>query len=538
MNTTTANPLSSEVARRRTFAIISHPDAGKTTLTEKLLLYGRAIHSAGAVKARTGQKTATSDWMELEKQRGISVTSTVLQFPYQGFVINLLDTPGHNDFSADTYRTLTAADSVVMLVDYAKGVEAQTRKLFSVCRDRGIPIFTFVNKMDHDGLGPLAVMEDIEKALGLHSVPMNWPIGDGVDFRGVYDRTNREIHIYQRSARGATRAEEIIVGIDDPQTPKLLGEAHHKQLLEDIDLLNVAAEPFDDKRVRSGELTPMFFGSALTNFGVELFLKQFIHLAPNPGPRHSTEGSVIQPSDGFSAFVFKIQANMNPEHRDRIAFLRIVSGEFNKDMEVTHVQSGKTLKISRPQRVFAQERETIEKAYAGDIFGIPNPGFLRLGDTLIESGKANFDEVPHFTPEIFATIENRDAARYKHFEKGVTQLVQEGLVDLFSNPKSTYKQYFLGAVGQLQFDVVKFRLANEYGVNADITMMPHNLIAWVGGDVSALDSIFLSGDLKRLEDSSGNTVIISSSEFQLKHLGQKLPGVTLLRGPNGKPLAL
>lgn len=527
--------LQEAAQQRRTFAIISHPDAGKTTLTEKLLLYGGAIQLAGTVKAKASHRRATSDWMELEKQRGISVTSTVLQFPYEGHTINLLDTPGHNDFSADTYRTLTAADSAVMLVDNAKGVEAQTRKLFAVCRRRGIPIFTFVNKMDHEGMGPLAIMEDIEAALGIRSVPMNWPIGQGSTFTGVYDRQTRLIHLYQKTVRGATKAEVGSISIDDPEAASFLGDEHYNQLVEEIDLLDIAADPFDADRVAAGDLTPIFFGSALTNFGVEPFLKTFITLAPPPASRRAEE-TVVHPEDDFTAFVFKIQANMNPEHRDRIAFLRIVSGSFEKDMDVIHVQSGKEFKISRPQRVFAQEREILEEAYPGDIIGIPNPGFLRLGDTLALNQKVRYDEVPGFTPEIFAAISSLDASRFKHFDKGVHQLAQEGLIDLFEDPDGHSKQYIFGAVGALQFDVVKFRLQTEYGCKTATMPLSQSLIAWVKGDLKELDSFYMGSDIRRLLDTQGRTVLLFNSQFQMNHMAGRAKGFQLLSEPEGQPI--
>jgi peptide chain release factor 3 len=524
--------LASETARRRAFAIISHPDAGKTTLTEKLLLYGGAIQLAGSVKARRSQRKATSDWMEMEKQRGISVTSTVLQFEYQGYVLNLLDTPGHNDFSADTYRTLTAADSAVMLVDNAKGVEAQTKKLFAVCRQRGIPIFTFVNKMDHEGLGPLNLLSEIEEALGIRSVPMNWPIGDGSEFRGVYDRATAMVHIYERTARGATKAGLEVVAFSDPQLPAILGQAAYDKLCEDIDLIDIAAEPFNEERVAKGELTPVFFGSALTNFGVEPFLQRFIGMAPPPTPRFAGD-TLVTTDASFSGFVFKIQANMNPEHRDRIAFLRVVSGVFEKDMEAIHVQSGKTMKISRPQRLFAQDRETVESAFPGDVIGIPNPGTLRLGDTLRELPGPGFDEVPVFAPETFAALRNLDTSKFKQFEKGVQQLVQEGLVELFEEPSSLQKEYILGAVGQLQFDVVLFRLASEYGIKAEIGPLPQNLIVWVEGSDQPLRDGYLGSGMKLLKDRDGQTVLLASSEFGLKFLIKKHPEIRFLASPGG-----
>lgn len=518
-----------ETSRRRTFAIISHPDAGKTTLTEKLLLYSGAIQSAGSVKARTNQKKATSDWMELEKQRGISVTSTVLQFPYKEYTLNLLDTPGHNDFSADTYRTLTAADSAVMIVDYAKGVEAQTRKLFEVCSRRGIPIFTFVNKLDHDGLGPLSVMENIDAALGMTCVPMNWPIGEGIEFRGVYDRASKVVHLFQRTARGASKVTTDSIHIDDPMVQELLSPALYAQLLEDIELLDFAHDQLDFELVKSGKQSPMYFGSAITNFGVEPFLNSFLEFAPPPESRADRNGEMIPVANEFSAFVFKIQANMNPEHRDRIAFLRIVSGEFEKDMEVIHVQSGKTLRLSRPQRVFASERETIETAFPGDIIGIPNPGYLLLGDTLGLNSKISYDEVPAFSPEIFATMSNADPSRFKHFDKGVLQLAAEGLIDLFHDPKSEAKHYVLGAVGMLQFDVVKFRMEGEYGVRTEMMSLPQKLIRWVEDKENELADIYITNDIRQLIDANGNKVLLFNTEFQMNFLEGKLKTAKLLK---------
>lgn len=517
-----------EVSQRRTFAIISHPDAGKTTLTEKLLLYSGAIQSAGSVKGKATQKKATSDWMELEKQRGISVTSTVLQFPYRDYVLNLLDTPGHNDFSADTYRTLTAADSAVMIVDYAKGVEAQTRKLFAVCSDRGIPIFTFVNKLDHDGLGPLALMENIDEALGMTCVPMNWPIGEGLDFRGVYDRATKTVELFTKGDRGAKKAVTSSLHIDDSSASEILGRANYEKLIEDIELLDVAQDPIDLELVAQGKQSPMYFGSALTNFGVEAFLNSFLTIAPAPHGRSTIDGGDTKTTDDFSAFIFKIQANMNPEHRDRIVFIRIVSGKFEKDMEVVHVQSGKTLRLSRPQRVFAHERETIEEAYPGDIIGIPNPGYLLLGDTLTSGKTVTYSEVPTFTPEMFATISNMDASRFKHYDKGVMQLAAEGLIELFSDPRSDQKQYILGAVGMLQFEVVQFRLATEYGVKTDFGVMNQRFIRWYQGDVTELDGIYLPTGSKRVLDKNGNLAILFGSEYEVGALQGKLKDAKLL----------
>ena len=511
-----------EASRRRTFAIISHPDAGKTTLTEKLLLYGGAIQSAGAVKARSAGKKATSDWMELEKQRGISVTSTVLQFEYGDHVLNLLDTPGHNDFSADTYRTLTAADSAVMVIDFAKGVEPQTTKLFAVCKQRGTPIFTFVNKLDHDGLGPVEILENIEKYLGLTCVPVNWPIGDGIAFQGIYVRDRKEVVLYQRVARGSTKATQSTVSLNDPDLPELIGQAQYDKLIEDIELLDIATEPLTSEGVLTGRISPMYFGSALTNFGVDQFLDSFIQMAPSPETVETVK------SDEFSAFVFKIQANMNPDHRDRIAFLRVVSGKFEKDMDVTHVNSKKAMKLTRPVRIFGSDRETILEAFPGDIIGIPNPGFLRLGDTLSTDPALSYDRVPQFVPELFASVMNNDTTKFKQYEKGIEQLAEEGLVNLFLDATSSQRQYVLGAVGELQFDVVTFRMKTEYNIDIRFQRLPHPHIRWFDGNEGELNRLFFTSDVKRLRDLKGRLVLLFSSPFQITNFETKLTESRLL----------
>ncbi len=520
--------VAEEANRRRTFAIISHPDAGKTTLTEKLLLYGGAIQLAGSVKAGRNQRKATSDWMELEKARGISVTSTVLQFEYGGNVLNLLDTPGHNDFSADTYRTLTAADSAVMLIDNAKGVEAQTKKLYAVCSQRGIPIFTFVNKMDQPGRGPLALLTEVEETLGIRSVPVNWPIGQGSEFKGVFDRETKQVHLFQRSARGASKAALEILAMDDPRLESLIGEELYLTLLEDIELLEIAGEELNLDKVLAGELTPVFFGSAITNFGVELFLERFMKIAPSPGPRQTDKGPVDieQP---FSGFVFKIQANMDPNHRDRIAFLRVVSGHFEKDMEVTHLRTNKQMRLSRPQRLFGQDRETVEEAYPGDVIGLSNPGAFQLGDTLSESGSMKFDEVPSFPPETFSFIRSTDVGRLKHFEKGINQLTEEGLVDLLWDRRSARHEPILAAVGQLQFEVVQYRLLAEYGVKTQLEPMVYEHIRWLEGDRPTIDAVYWGQNGRLFEDNFGNPVLLVTNEWTLGYLQEQNPKITFHR---------
>ncbi|MDD4745421.1 MAG: peptide chain release factor 3, partial [Eubacteriales bacterium] len=410
--------LGSEIARRRTFAIISHPDAGKTTMTEKLLLYGGAIHLAGTVKSRKASRHATSDWMEIEKQRGISVTSSVMQFDYNGFCINILDTPGHQDFSEDTYRTLCAADAAVMLIDGAKGVEAQTIKLFTVCRQRQIPIFTFINKMDRAARNPFDLMDELEKVLGINSIPINWPIGTDGDFQGVYNRKLNRIERFDASKgdHGASMVKVKVASLDDPSLASIIGASYQERLMSDIELLDIAGDDLDMERILAGELTPVFFGSALSNFGVETFLNEFLAMAPPPAPRKSNEGPIRPDEDFFSGFVFKIQANMNPGHRDRMAFIRICSGKFEKGMEVNHARLGKAVRLTQPQQFMAQERNIIEEAYAGDIIGIFDPGLFQISDTLSTGSRTlAFEDIPVFPPEHFARVSPADSMKRKQF---------------------------------------------------------------------------------------------------------------------------
>ncbi|MBC8064761.1 MAG: peptide chain release factor 3 [Chlorobia bacterium] len=531
------SPITLEAQRRRTFAIISHPDAGKTTLTEKLLLYGGAIQLAGSVKARHNQRAATSDWMELEKQRGISITSTVLQFEYRDHVLNLLDTPGHDDFSADTYRTLTAADSAVMLIDNAKGTEAQTKKLFAVCKQRGIPIFTFVNKLDHEGPGPLAILADLEASLGIHSVPINWPIGQGRDFKGICDRDTRTVHLYEKVAHGSTRATTRTISLDDPLLLGIIGQELHSKLLEDLDLLSIAGESLDLDRVLAGDLTPVFFGSALTNFGVSLFLDSFLAMAPNPVKRIREIADEAN-TESFSGFVFKIQANMDPNHRDRISFMRVVTGAFEKDMEALNQRSGKRLKLSRPQRLFAQERETVETAFPGDIVGLTNPGAFQLGDTVTTNPKIRYDEVPEFVPEVFARLTSMDVARLKHFEKGIQQLSQEGLIQLLWDTRSHRKEPILGAVGKLQFEVVQHRLMSEYGVKTSLEPLPYEIINWLDGDKAEIEGIYWGTNAYRLNDHNEVPVVLIMTEWNRAYLEKQNPKVRFLASPSSSFTAL
>jgi peptide chain release factor 3 len=470
--------MSREYEKRRTFAIISHPDAGKTTLTEKLLLYGGAIHSAGAVKARRAQRSATSDWMELEKKRGISVTSSVLQFDFGGIRYNLLDTPGHQDFSEDTYRTLTAADCAIMLIDAAKGVEEQTKKLFHVCRMRGTPIVTFVNKLDRPARDPFNLMSEVEEVLGLQTVPITWPVGSGDLFKGVYDMQGKRVLTFERTAKNARKAPVKVGGIEDPKLGELLGEEQAEELQMAVELLEGAGDDWDRERFLNGEISPVFFGSALTNFGVEPFLEDFADICPLPGPRETNEGEVSPGDDRFTAFVFKVQANMDPAHRDRIAFMRICSGKFESGMRVHHYRLGKKIRLARAEQLFADERQTVHEAWAGDIVGLHDPGLYRIGDTVASGGPLTFDAVPRFSPEHFARVELVDPLKRKQLQKGLDQLSEEGTVQLFYEP-GREKDPICGVVGQLQFDVLAYRLQHEYGADVRIDRLGYAFARWV-----------------------------------------------------------
>ncbi|QQE80100.1 peptide chain release factor 3 [Alicyclobacillus sp. SO9] len=509
---------------RRTFAIISHPDAGKTTLTEKLLLFGGAIREAGTVKGKKARRHATSDWMEIEKQRGISVTSTVLQFKYQGLRVNILDTPGHEDFSEDTYRTLTAADSAVMLIDAAKGVEPQTIKLFEVCRMRGIPIFTFINKLDRQGKEPLELLEEIEAVLGIRSCPMNWPIGMGANFQGIYNRDDCRFERF--TERGVDTTDIEASDIDSPVLRDVLGEQLHEQLKEEVMLLDIAGDPFDAELVAQGQLTPVFFGSAIANFGVATFLNQFIRLAPAPGPRKTDKGPVEPESPSFSGFVFKIQANMNPAHRDRVAFIRICSGQFERGMSVNHVRTGKKIALSQPQQFFGQGREIIDEAFPGDIIGIFDPGAFRIGDTLAESGSFQFEKLPQFSPEHFARVMVKNTLKYKQFHKGLEQIAEEGAIQVFRQSNRT-EDLLLGAVGQLQFQVFEYRMKAEYGAEVQLTNLPYSYARWIetSEPIDRLNYDRYSNML--VKDNDDRSVMLFENEFSIRRTADNNPGVTL-----------
>ena len=519
--------LEDEIKRRRTFAIISHPDAGKTTLTEKFLLYGGAIAQAGAVKGKKNSRHAVSDWMEIEKQRGISVTSSVMQFQYENYCINILDTPGHQDFSEDTYRTLMAADSAVMVIDASKGVENQTRKLFKVCVMRHIPIFTFVNKMDRESRNPFDLMEQIESELGIQTYPVNWPIGSGKEFKGVYDRDKKHIISFEASG-GQHQVAATEVDLSDPSLDSLIGEDLHSTLCDDIELLDGASYEFDIEKVRKGELSPVFFGSALTNFGVEPFLENFLEMTTSPTPRNSSAG-IIDPFDPeFSAFVFKIQANMNKAHRDRITFLRICSGKFDKDMEVLHVQGNKKLRLSQPQQIMAQEREIIDEAYAGDIIGVFDPGIFAIGDTICSPKKKfEFESIPTFAPEHFMRVRQKDTLKRKQFVKGTTQIAQEGAIQIFHEPDSGMEEVIVGVVGVLQLEVFEYRMKNEYNVDLFKEGLPYSYIRWIDNKDIDPKTLKLSSDTKLVKDFRDNYLLLFTSEWNIRWALERNEGLEL-----------
>jgi len=522
--------LELETNRRRTFAIISHPDAGKTTLTEKLLLYGGAIRLAGSVKSRKAQKHAVSDWMEIEKQRGISVTSSVLQFDYDGHRVNILDTPGHQDFSEDTYRTLIAADSAVMLIDVAKGVEEQTKKLFHVCRQRGIPVFTFVNKLDRFGKSPFELMEEIEQVLGIRAYPMNWPVGIHGSYVGVYNRQLAQVELFERDgSHGQSILPSTMGSVSDPAFREILGEDAHKALCEDIELLDMAGDAFDLDQVKAGKLTPMFFGSAMTNFGVRPFLEEFLKLAPPPSAHLSNEGSLVPVNEEFSAFVFKIQANMNPAHRDRLAFIRICSGKFTRGMSVYHVQSGKNIKLAQPQQFLAQERTIIDEAYPGDIIGLFDAGVFNIGDTLCqEDAKFRFQDFPSFPPEQFARVQPKDTMKRKQFVKGMTQLTQEGAVQVFRQHDSAVEAFIIGVVGALQFEVLEYRLKNEYSVDIIMDRLSFSVARWLVGPEAAIKSMKSIDSGMIIHDIKERPVLLLSNEWAIRWVSERNPDVEFL----------
>ena len=521
--------IKSEIEKRRTFAIISHPDAGKTTLTEKFLLYGGAINLAGSVKGKKTAKHAVSDWMEIEKERGISVTSSVLQFNYGGYCINILDTPGHEDFSEDTYRTLMAADSAVMVIDASKGVEKQTIKLFKVCVMRHIPIFTFINKMDREANDPFELLDEIESVLGISTCPVNWPIGCGKEFKGVYDRNEREVSLFKAAMNGQKEVDTKNMSIDDAALKDEIGQAFFDKLNEDVELLDGASAEFDIEKVQAGDLTPVFFGSALTNFGVETFLQHFLKMTTPPLPRNSSEGIIDPVKEDFSAFVFKIQANMNKAHRDRIAFMRICSGKFTAGMESFHVQGGKKIRLSQPQQMMAQERHIVEEAYAGDVIGVFDPGIFSIGDTICNSNKKfAFEGIPTFAPEHFARVRQIDTMKRKQFIKGISQIAQEGAIQIFQEFNTGMEEIIVGVVGVLQFEVLEYRLKNEYNVDIKLEPLPYEHIRWIENPEEInMSRIVGTSDMKKIKDLKDNPLLLFVNSWSVNMVLERNEGLKL-----------
>jgi peptide chain release factor 3 len=528
------------IQKRRAFAIISHPDAGKTTLTEKLLLYGGALQLAGSVTARKNQRATTSDWMELEKKRGISISSTVLQFEYQGYHLNLLDTPGHKDFSEDTYRVLTAVDSVVMVIDSAKGIEPQTRKLFEVCRQRGVPIFTFMNKCDRPMREPLALLDELERVLGIGAFPVNWPIGNGFEFQGVFDRQTRQFHLFERTVGGQHRAPVSVGGLDDAEIRGRLNDATFHKTVEEMEMLDHAGHAFDEAAVLAGTATPVFFGSGVNNFGVQLLLDGFLKHSPPPSPRNvpATDGAggtrpITPDHPEFSGFIFKIQANMDPKHRDRIAFLRVCSGKFERDMTVLHPRSQKKVRLSSSHKLFGNERETMDEAYPGDIIGLVGLQDFGIGDTLTTDPTIRYAEIPRFAPETFSYLHNPNTAKFKQFRQGLDQLLQEGVVQVLNLRNTGTKVPLLAAVGPLQFEVVQFRLESEYGAASRLEPAPWSALRWLPAGLTEerLDTLSLPTGSHLAYDAGNHPVVLFASEWAAEYFPQTNPGVTLSRLP-------
>jgi peptide chain release factor 3 len=521
------NEIKNAIAKRRTFAIISHPDAGKTTLTEKLLLYSGMIQTAGMVRGRKGGKVAVSDWMGMEQERGISITASAMQFPYKKAVINVLDTPGHQDFSEDTYRTLTAADCAIMVIDAAKGVETQTRKLFEVCRLRGIPVMTFINKMDLPGRDPLDLMQEVEQVLGIHSSPVNWPVGSGREFAGVVDRRTQDLLLFTKtSVGGAAKAAVERVALSNPGVKDHVSEELWEKLHHDLELLDVAGNPYDHAEFLRGKVSPVFFASALTNFGVEPFFDAFVEMAPPPGARvaDARDGEIlVDPVETpFSAYVFKLQANMNPKHRDSTAFLRICSGRFERDLVVKHHRLNRELRLSRPHSMLAQDRNTVDLAYPGDIVGVINPGTFAIGDTISLSGGFNFKPLPSFQPEIFARVRPKDVGKRKSFDKGVEQMTAEGTVQMLKSWDEL--DFYVAAVGRLQFDVLQYRLKSEYGVESDLELLPYTCSAWLQGDVDSFDPPV---QVMKTKDKLNRPVILFRTPWDKDYTARKCPNHAL-----------
>jgi peptide chain release factor 3 len=524
-----------EITRRKTFAIISHPDAGKTTLTEKLLLYGGAIQLAGAVKAKRARAHAVSDWMEMERERGISIASSVLQFPYKGRLLSLVDTPGHADFSEDTYRALMATDAAIMLLDSAKGVEPQTKKLFRVCKMRKMPIFTFVNKLDRPGRDPFDLIGEVEEVLGIGVYPITWPIHTGGRFRGVYHRIERQVFLFEQVAHGAEIAPMEALSLDAPHLVSALDEEGAKQLRADIELIDAAGDALDQDKLAHGEVTPMFFGSAITNFGLPQLLDSFIEMMPLPAPRMSDKGPIQPDDERFTAFVFKIQANMDRSHRDRVAFLRVCSGRYERGMKVHHVRLDRGIRLTNPVQFLAQERTLVEDGFAGDIIGVFDPGIFLIGDTLCSGPPLRYEPLPQFPPEHFARVVMVDPLKRKQLKKGLEQLAQEGSVQLFRPPEGREGDAIVGAVGELQFDVVKHRLAAEYGADVRLERLSVSLARWVEGEPVPLAE--LEGQLYGFGtlDVHGNSVVLFKGEWQLETCAKAFPKSRFVELGNAAP---
>ncbi|MBI5831872.1 MAG: peptide chain release factor 3 [Armatimonadetes bacterium] len=534
--------LAAEIGRRRTFAIVSHPDAGKTTLTEKFLLYGGAVQLAGSVTSRKNQRATTSDWMALERQRGISISSTVLQFDYEGYRINLLDTPGHQDFSEDTYRVLTAVDAAVMVIDAGKGIENQTLKLFEVCRRRGVPIFTFMNKLDRPAREPLDLIDELEAVLGIDAYPMNWPLGAGPSFRGVWDRQTRLAHLFERTTKGAHRAPVVTSGLDDPFIGEQLDASTYRAVCDEVELLEGVGAAFDPAAVLAGKVTPVYFGSAVNNFGVHLLLDGFLEYSAPPGPRNSEQGIVTPDREAFSGFVFKIQANMDPRHRDRIAFVRVVSGTFTRDMTVLHANTGKNVRLSNAQKLFGRDRDTVDVAYPGDVVGLVSNARFAIGDTLTEDPSIHYNEVPRFTPECFTYLRNTQPSTYKRFRDGLEQLLQEGVVQAFmpvqsgSTPNSTTTMPLLAAAGPLQFEIVQYRLESEYGAESRLESAPFNLVRWYRPREAKSAALKLPVGVIEADDRYGQRVILCGDEWKMNYFAEQNPHIELSALPFDAPV--
>ncbi|HCE44868.1 MAG TPA: peptide chain release factor 3 [Lentisphaeria bacterium] len=524
-----------ESSRRRTFAIISHPDAGKTTLTEKLLLYGGALELAGSVSAKKKQRETTSDWMELEKKRGISISSTVLQFDYGDYRLNLLDTPGHKDFSEDTYRVLMAVDAVVMVIDAVKGIESQTRKLFEICRKRGIPIFTFMNKLDRPSKSPLELIDQLEKVLDLHAYPINWPLGNGSDFKGIYDRSKKEVHLFERVPGGAYRSPVFVSDLSDPLVRDLLMEQTYREVTEELEMLDGAHDGFDLTAVSQGKTTPVFFGSAANNFGVEFLLKHFLEYSAGPSPRKTKKGVVPLAHPHFSSFVFKVQTNMNPLHRDRVVFARVCSGRFSRDLKVYHARSGRNISLSDSFNLFGRDREVTSEAYPGDIVGFVTKLDFRIGDTLSTEPGLLFEEIPRFAPECFGFLKNTSFSSQKPFRKGLEHLLAEDIVQTFYLHDSPQSPPLLGAVGPLQFEVLQYRLKDEYKAESRLEMMSWKVLRWVESSLKSgdLQELLPSGIALALDDQK-RRVMLFDSEWSLKSFSERNPSIIFLDSPEIK----